>query len=49
VGPNRRKALLRHFGSLKKIKAATASELGEVGGVSTVLARVIEDFFNAKG
>src|SRR5690606_2377531 len=30
VGPARRKALLKHFGSLKRVRAATVEELAEV-------------------
>ena len=41
VGPVTRKALLRHFGSLKKIKAATIMELQEVPGISQKLAETI--------
>ncbi len=41
VGPARRKALLKHFGSLKKIRAASLEELQQVAGMSTRLAEVI--------
>jgi len=41
VGPVTRKALLRHFGSLKKIKAASIMELQEVTGISQKLAETI--------
>ncbi|HEY8341049.1 MAG TPA: excinuclease ABC subunit UvrC [Egibacteraceae bacterium] len=43
VGPARRKALLKHFGSLKRVRAATVEELAEVEGVSATLARVIHE------
>ncbi|MFW5986102.1 MAG: helix-hairpin-helix domain-containing protein, partial [Halanaerobiales bacterium] len=44
VGPQRRQALLRHFGSLEKIKKANISRLKEVDGISDKTARKIYDF-----
>jgi len=38
IGPVKRRALLKHFGSLHKIQAATQEQLMEVEGVSEVLA-----------
>jgi excinuclease ABC subunit C len=38
LGPARAKALIRHFGSVKRLKAASESELVEVSGVGPVLA-----------
>ena len=35
LGETRRKALLRHFGSVKKVRAATAEEIAEVPGHRT--------------
>ena len=32
LGQTRRKALLRHFGSLKRVRAATVEEIAEVPG-----------------
>lgn len=46
VGPSTKKDLLRHFGSLKKIKAATLEELMEVKGVGPATAKVIHQFFH---
>jgi excinuclease ABC subunit C len=43
VGPARRKALLTHFGSLKRVREASPEELAEVPGVSEKLARHIYD------
>ncbi len=43
VGPARRKLLLKKFGSLKRIKAASHQELLEVAGVGPELAKVIVD------
>jgi excinuclease ABC subunit C len=41
LGQTRRKALLRHFGSVKKIRAATAEELAAVPGIGPSLAATI--------
>jgi len=38
IGPIRRKALLKHFGSLDKIKEATVEELADVPGMSEASA-----------
>jgi excinuclease ABC subunit C len=41
VGPARREALLRHFGSVKKIREATAGQIAEAPGISARLAEQI--------
>ncbi len=41
LGESRRKALLRHFGSVRKLKAATVDELTEVPGVGRRTAEAI--------
>ena len=41
LGPARKKALLRHFGSVKRIRAASPAELAEVPGVGPGLAEGI--------
>ena len=41
VGPAKRKALLRHFGSLKRVRAAAPEALGQVGGITPALAEKI--------
>lgn len=43
VGPVRRKALLRHFGSVAAIRRATAEEIAQVEGIGPDLADVIKD------
>lgn len=46
VGPTTRKNLLKHFGSLKKIKDAQVDELAAVDGVGQKTAEEIRTFFN---
>ena len=41
IGPARRKALLKHFGSLKNIKKATLEELSKVEGMNKKTAEVL--------
>jgi excinuclease ABC subunit C len=41
IGPVRRRALLRHFGSLKRIREATVDEIAEVKGLNRELAAEI--------
>ena len=48
VGPARRKALLKHFGSLKKIRAATLEELKQLPGLSEALAETIYQALKSK-
>jgi excinuclease ABC subunit C len=43
IGPRRRRELLRHFGSLKRLRAATMDELLTVPGISTDLATRIKE------
>ena len=45
VGPVRRKALLQHFSSVKKIKEASLEELAEVPGLPRTVAAEIYHFF----
>jgi excinuclease ABC subunit C len=41
LGETRRKALLRHFGSLKRLRAATEEEVAEVPGIGPRTARAV--------
>ena len=41
LGDTRRKALLKHFGSVKRLRAATAQEIAEVPGIGLRTATVI--------
>jgi excinuclease ABC subunit C len=47
IGDKRRRALLRHFGSLKRIKAATAEEIASVDGFHLELARRVVEYLAA--
>jgi excinuclease ABC subunit C len=48
IGETRKKALLRHFGSVEKIKQATVEELAGVKGMSKKAADDIVDFYKKK-
>jgi excinuclease ABC subunit C len=41
VGEKRQKALLRHFGSLKRLREATVEELLEVKGITATVAKAV--------
>lgn len=43
IGPKRRKALQLHFGSVKKMKAATLAEIAQAPGMTLKLAEVVYD------
>ncbi len=43
LGPSKRKALLKHFGSVKKLKAASVEDLLEVPGIGPALAEAIRN------
>ncbi len=47
VGPVRRRALLRHFGSLKRIREASPDELAGVKGINAELAATIRHELDA--
>ncbi len=44
VGPAKREALLKHFGSVKRIREATTEQLTEVKGVHAKLAETIKTY-----
>ena len=49
MGDGRRKALLRHFGSVKKVRAATIDQLGAVDGLGPAVAeRVFAHLHHAR-
>lgn len=45
IGPKRRQALWKHFGSLEAIKAAALEDLAGVEGMNKAIAQKIYDFF----
>ncbi len=49
VGPARRKALLRHFGSVRAVRDAEAHEIAEVDGVGEALAEAIREHLAGDG
>ncbi len=46
IGPTRKRALLKHFGSAKSVSRAGVSDLQAVGGISAAMAQQIYDYFN---
>ena len=48
VGKTRRKALIKHFGSVDKIKEATIDELKQVQSMNIKCVESVYDFFHAK-
>lgn len=46
VGPTRKRALLKHFGSSKAVSRAGIADLAEVPGISDDMAQRIYDFFH---
>lgn len=48
VGPQRKKALLNHFGSFNGVKEASIQELENVTGISKNIAQKIYNFFHEK-
>ena len=49
LGPSRQAALLRAFGSVKKIRAAGVADLVAVPGIGPALAQVILDTLGTPG
>src|SRR5690606_32339415 len=49
VGEKRRKALLRHFGSLKRIREASAADIAQVEGFSAKLAERVAEHLRQRG
>jgi excinuclease ABC subunit C len=43
LGEIRRKTLIKHFGSLRKLRAATIEEIAEVPGIGTRTATAISE------
>ncbi len=49
VGPTRKSALMKHFGSAKAVSRASIEDMLSVPGISADMARKVYDFFNDKG
>ncbi|WP_407876325.1 excinuclease ABC subunit UvrC [Qipengyuania nanhaisediminis] len=49
IGPARKRALLLHFGTASKVRAAALEDLQRAPGVSDAVARKIYDFYHASG
>ncbi|WP_428981321.1 excinuclease ABC subunit UvrC [Methylopila jiangsuensis] len=49
VGPTRKRALLRHFGTAKAVARAGLADLEKAPGVSKTVARAVYDHFHDKG
>jgi excinuclease ABC subunit C len=49
IGPARKRALLLHFGTASKVRAAALEDLRRAPGVSDTVARTIYDFYHAGG
>ena len=49
LGPKRKDALLEHFGSIQKLRKATAAEIAEVAGLSDKLAGEVKAYLEARG
>jgi excinuclease ABC subunit C len=48
IGPTRKRALLRHFGSAKAVSRASREDLEGVAGISAQMAQTIYDFFHER-
>jgi len=49
IGPARKRALLLHFGTASKVRAAALEDLRRAPGVSDKVARAVYDFYHAGG
>ncbi|MFM5906727.1 MAG: excinuclease ABC subunit UvrC [Novosphingobium sp.] len=49
VGPARKRALLLHFGTAGKVRAAALDDLKRAPGVSAAVAQTVYDFYHPKG
>ena len=49
VGPNRKRALLMHFGTARAVKGAALEDLERVPGISKAMARQLYDHFHPGG
>jgi excinuclease ABC subunit C len=49
IGPNRKRALLMHFGTARAVKSAALDDLERAPGISKAMARQIHDYFHPRG
>ena len=49
IGPNRKRALLMHFGTARAVKGAALDDLERAPGISKAMARQLYDFFHPAG
>jgi excinuclease ABC subunit C len=49
IGPNRKRALLMHFGTARAVKNAALEDLEKAPGISRAMARGIYDYFHPRG
>lgn len=49
IGPARKRALLLHFGTASKVRAASLEDLQRAPGVSAAVARTVYDFYHPGG
>jgi excinuclease ABC subunit C len=49
IGPNRKRALLMHFGTARAVKGAALDDLEKAPGISRAMARQLYDYFHPRG
>ena len=49
IGPNRKRALLMHFGTARAVKGAALEDLEKAPGISKATARQVYDYFHPRG
>jgi excinuclease ABC subunit C len=49
IGPNRKRALLMHFGTARAVKGAALEDLERAPGISKAMARQLHDYFHPRG
>jgi excinuclease ABC subunit C len=49
IGPNRKRALLMHFGTARAVKGAALDDLERAPGISKAMARHLYDYFHPRG
>ncbi|MEO5640435.1 MAG: excinuclease ABC subunit UvrC [Sphingomicrobium sp.] len=49
IGPNRKRALLMHFGTARAVKGAALEDLERAPGISKAMASQLHDYFHPRG